>query len=75
MENNVNEVSYALLQNEYFKRKNIDVSKGNLNDLIKFFPEDWFLNYSLEDRINIISTALKNNIDLNDAIEIKKIKF
>ena len=75
MDNNVNEVSYALLQNEYFKRKNIDVSKNNLNDFVNFFPEDWFLVYSLEERINIISIALKNNMDLNDAIEMKKIKF
>lgn len=71
MNNEVNEIAYNILQNEYLKRKNISSNEENLKNIIKEFPEDWFLIYSIEERIRIMSIALKNNIDLEEAIDLK----
>ena len=71
MEKNIKEIAYNLIQNEYFKRRNIDVKTLDLSQIIKMFPEDWFLKYGIDERIDIITLALKNNINLEEAIELK----
>ena len=71
MKNKLEEITYNLLQNEYFRRRGINVSLLELRDIIKMFPEDWFLKYSIDERINIITLALKNNIKLDEVIDLK----
>lgn len=74
MNGDVKEIAYYILQNEYFKRRNIEIDENNLLKIAKFFPKDWFILYSLEDRIEIISEALKNNVDIEIALINKKNK-
>lgn len=71
MDNTVNEIAYNILQNEYLKRKNISTSEDNIKNIILAFPEDWFLKYSIEKRIKIISFALKNNLEIQEIIDSK----
>ena len=70
MNNDVKELAYFVLQDEYLKRKNIENSEENLKQIISIFPSNWFIKYSLDTRIKIISIALKNNIDLEEALVI-----
>lgn len=71
MDNEINEIAYSLLQNEYLRRKSISSDEKNLKNIIKELPYDWFLSYSLEERIKIISSALKNHLDIEEVINIK----
>lgn len=64
-----NEFAYNLLQYEYLRRKGFSNSESELSEIFKVFPEDWFLKYTLKQRIDIISVALKNELDLSDVIE------
>ena len=66
---NINEITYLILQNIYFKKKGIDTK--NIDDLTKILPQRWSsLNY--ESRIKIMSDALKNNCSLEQSLEKKK---
>lgn len=71
MDNNVQEIAYNLLQYEYLKRKKVFISESNLKKIFEYFPEDWHIRYSLDDRIKIISLALKNNVDIEEVIQEK----
>ena len=68
------EIAYSILQNEYLKRRNIQISEANFDEINRQFPPDWFTCFSLDSRIRIISHALKNNIDLEIALEQIKSK-
>lgn len=74
MNSDVNELAYNLLQHEYLKKKEISQSEDNIKTIMNLFPEDWFLIYPIEERIEIISIALKNDLDIRDVIDLKKIK-
>lgn len=72
MDNNAKEIAYDILQHEYLKRRNISINDGNFNEIMNFFPNEWFNCYSLDKRVEIISTALKNNVDIEQAQRIKE---
>lgn len=62
MNDNVQEIGYYLLQDEYLKRlsssKNITVEE--MTNSYDCFPVEWF-NYSCERRIEILQQALSTN--------------
>lgn len=66
MDDKAKEIAYDILQHEYIKRKNINVSDENIREILNLFPNEWFTCYSLEKRIKIISLALKNNINIEE---------
>ena len=66
MDENQKYITYCLLQNEYLKRQGISQNE-NLENIIPFFPEDWF-SYKLDIRINFIVKALKENKKLEDIL-------
>lgn len=72
MDDGAKEIAYDILQHEYLKRRNVPMSEENFGEIMKLFPFDWFTYYSLDKRIEIISMALKNNIDIEEALEINQ---
>ena len=67
----IEEISYNILQNEYLKRNKVNFNYENIpfQKIEYCFPEDWFIKYPLKYRIDILSYALKNNIDLETSLE------
>lgn len=69
MDNDVNEISYLILQHKYLERNGMD-GETDLRKISELFPPEWFSEYELEGRVKIISYALKNNISIEDSINI-----
>lgn len=67
MQENANYIAYLLLKNEYLKRYNMDnlSNKELLKVFSKYFPENWKINYSLEQKINMLSIVLKKQYQFN----------
>lgn len=67
MNENVQEIGYYLLQNEYLKRlsssKNMTIEK--MTNSYDCFPVEWF-DYSYERRIEILQQALRNNQTIDE---------
>lgn len=72
MDEESKEIAYNILQHEYFKRRNINADEENFKEIFNFFPNEWFTCLSLDKRIEIISLALKNNINIEQAQLIKE---
>lgn len=72
MVNNENKlVAYYIMQHKYLETLGLgDLSEDEiLEKHSDIFPTDWFSLYELDDRINIISVALKKNVNLSVALE------
>ncbi len=71
MENNVEEISYLLLQNEYLKIMGVDnfseieISK----EFNKFFPENWMIDYDISEKIKLLSRAIKEKNNIKNIVE------
>ena len=67
LQENANYIAYLLLKNEYLKRYNMDnlSNKELLKVFSKYFPENWKINYSLEQKINMLSIVLKKQYQFN----------
>ena len=63
------EITYLILERKYLERKQI----SNTKEAYKVFPNNWFITYTLSDRVEILTNALKNNLELDVAIEKMKI--
>lgn len=67
MNENVQEIGYYLLQNEYLKRlsssKNMTIEE--MTNSYDCFPVEWF-DYSYERRIEILQQALRNNQTIDE---------
>lgn len=63
------EIAYYILQDKYLKmfseKESLD---KNIFDCT-IFPNDWFIAYSLDEKIELISRAIRDNIKLIDIVE------
>lgn len=71
---NTNYIAYLLLKEQYMKMNNIDnLSTDDLFlVLFKYFPEDWELGFEINEKIKMLSKALKERINLIELVEEEK---
>lgn len=71
MDNNVEEISYLLLQNEYLKIMGVNNFSETeiLKEFNKFFPENWMIDYDTSEKIKLLSRAIKEKNNIINIIE------
>lgn len=64
--NDINKITYLILQHVYLEKKGIDTS--DIKNISEIFPQGWSsLNY--ENKIKIMSYALKNDCSLEKSLD------
>lgn len=65
---NAEYIAYLLLQNKYLEKRGMkDVSDDYLlRNGYKFYPEDWFISYSQDAKIKLLTYALQKDINLSN---------
>lgn len=71
MENNTDYIAYLILQNEYLKQNGLQNLTNEQLLLVfpKYFPNNWQLEYSLDEKIRFISQAIKSKTNLHNIID------
>lgn len=71
MDNDTKYIAYLLLKNEYAKRNNInDLSDEDvMKNYNKYFPQDWEIIFNVDRKIELLTIALKNNLNLIEVYE------
>ena len=69
MTENYKEIVYYILQDKYLNKfcEKEKLDKNIIDSTL--FPKDWFIAYSIDDKIEMISRAIKDNIKLIDIVE------
>lgn len=67
---NNEELVYYILQYKYLQAQG--VNDKNVDEIIdktdKIFPDDWFINYNYTTRNKLLSTAITNNLSLDEVL-------
>lgn len=67
----IKEISYLLLKNEYLKMLNLDSLNESklLRRVSQFFPDNWEIEYNIDIKIKLLSMAIKEKTNLIDIVE------
>ena len=66
MNDNTKYIAYLILRDQYLKMNNLDGlnDKELLSRMSSYFPSDWELKYSLDEKINLMGMAIKGKTNL-----------